>query len=95
MISKVPHLTVLDIHPRFSHVRLGSAIARLVVVGDDLGDGADVRPTIFFVFIGGVLRGVPRKHLARCKLVQSKSAVPCQSSRFTSTRLYICSKMAE
>lgn len=64
MVSKVAHFDVLDVHPRLSRILVGSAVASLAVVGD-LRDGPDVRPTIFFVFIGGVCGGVLSKHLTR------------------------------
>ena len=65
MVSKVPHFAVLYVHPGLSHILLGSSTARLAIVGDYLRDGADVRPTIAFLCVGGVLGGVPREHLTR------------------------------
>ena len=60
---EVAHFAVHDVHPRLSHRVLGPAFAVLVVVGDDLRDGADVRPTVIFVFVGGVVVRIPREHL--------------------------------
>ena len=61
--SKVTHLAVLDVHPRLSHIALGSSIARLSFVGNDLRDGANVRPAVVFVFVDGVDGSIPGEHL--------------------------------
>ena len=61
--SEISHLTVLDVHPRLSHVASRPSIACLAAVCDDLRDGADVRPAIVFVFVGGVLGGIPGEYL--------------------------------
>ena len=60
---KVSYLGVLDVHPSLAHSALGSSLTSLVLVGDDLRDGADIRPAIGFVFVDGVSVGIPRKHL--------------------------------
>ena len=54
MVPEVAHFAVLDVHPRLSHLFLGPAKARLVSIGDDLRDGADVRSTVGLVLVGGV-----------------------------------------
>ena len=59
VVPEVAHFAVLDVHPRLSHLFLGPANARLAVVGDDFRDGADVRPPVGLVFVGGVGGGIP------------------------------------
>ena len=66
LVPKVADFAVLDVHPGLSHIVLGQAEASLVVVGDDFRDGADVRPAVGLIFVGGVRGGVPRKHLIGC-----------------------------
>ena len=68
VVSKVRHFAVFDVHPCLSHILLSPATARLGFIGDDLRHGADVRPTILFVFVGGVCGSVPREHLTRDKV---------------------------
>lgn len=66
---QIAYLAALDVHPGLSHGVLGHSGARLRGVGDDLRDGADVRPPVGFVFVGRIRRVVPREHLGsgRCK----------------------------
>lgn len=59
VVPEVAHFAVLDVHPRLSHLFLGPASARLAVVGDDFRDGADVRPPVGLVVVGGVGGGIP------------------------------------
>ena len=62
---EVRHLAVFDVHARRSHRVLGIPAAGLAAVGDDLRDGADIRPPIVFVFVDGVVGGVPGEHLRK------------------------------
>ena len=62
---EVRHFAVVDVHPSFPHLVLGPTVAILVVVGDDLREDADKRATIVFVFVDGVVVGVPCENLNR------------------------------
>ena len=64
LVSKVAHFAVLYVHSRLSHMFFGSSSTCLGVVGDDLRDGADVRSTIFLVFVWGIGDRVPGENLA-------------------------------
>ena len=63
VVPKVGNFAVLDVHPRLSHRALGITVASLGVVDNDLRDGADVRPTVGLVYVGGVVIRIPPEHL--------------------------------
>ena len=92
LVPQVAHFAVFDVHPCLSHVAFSSAIAILVVVGDDLRNGADVRSAIVFVIINFVVACIPGEHLSKSR--GGGVGVDKQCQRYnklgtTHTRLFI------
>ena len=63
VVSEVRYFAVLDVQPCLSLVLISPAIARFTGVGDNLGDGADVRPATRITCLVAGNRGVPPENL--------------------------------